>query len=85
RRNLPFRQAHGVVGRIVAHCQEKNCELVDLALTELQQFSDLIDADVYGFLSVDGSVNSRLSAGGTGRARVEEALAQVERMLGMEP
>ena len=83
RRNMPFRQAHGVVGRIVAFCQERSCELIDLTLAELRQFSGLIDADVFAVLSVDGSVSSRLSAGGTGRARVEEALAQVERLLGM--
>ena len=83
RRNMPFRQAHGVAGRIVALCQERDCELADLTLAELRHFSDLIEADIFAVLSVDGSVNSRLSAGGTGRARVEEALAGVERALGI--
>jgi argininosuccinate lyase len=83
RRNMPFREAHGVVGRVVAFCQERNCELVDLTLAELQSFSALIETDVYGVLSVEGSVNSRVSAGGTGRARVEEALSRVEQLLGM--
>jgi argininosuccinate lyase len=81
-RNLPFRQAHGVAGRIVAFCQERGCELADLSLTELQSFSDLIEADIFEVLSVDGSVNSRVSAGGTGRTRVEEALQRVEQLLG---
>ena len=40
RRNLPFREAHGVAGRIVAHCQQRDCELVDLELAELRQFSE---------------------------------------------
>ncbi|MGD9947243.1 MAG: argininosuccinate lyase [Desulfobulbus sp.] len=82
KRNLPFRQAHGVVGRIVALCQERDCELVDLTLAEMQQFSDLIEADIYEVLSVDGSINSRVSAGGTARVRVEEALERVEQQLG---
>ena len=82
RRNMPFRQAHGVAGRIVAFCQDRGCELADLALTELQQFSELIQADVFEILTVDGSVNSRLSAGGTARIRVEEALIRVEHCLG---
>ncbi|MDD2463904.1 MAG: argininosuccinate lyase [Desulfobulbus sp.] len=81
KRNMPFRQAHGVVGRIVALCQERDCELIDLPLAELQQFSDLIEVDVFEVLSVDGSINSRLSAGGTARVRVEEALARVEQQL----
>ena len=83
RRNMPFRQAHGVVGRIVAFCQERDCELVDLTLAELRQFSELINADIYEVLSVDGSVNSRVSPGGTSRIRVEEALEKVEQCLGI--
>lgn len=83
KRNMPFRQAHGVVGRIVALCQERDCELIDLNLNELRQFSELIEADIFAVLSVDGSINSRLSAGGTARVRVEEALQLVEQQLGM--
>jgi argininosuccinate lyase len=83
KRNLPFRQAHGVVGRIVALCQQRDCELIDLSLDELRQFSDLIEADIFTVLSVDGSINSRLSDGGTAQVRVEEALARVEQQLGM--
>ena len=83
RRNMPFRQAHGVVGRVVAHCQERDCELIDLTLDELRRFSELIEADVFAVLTVDGSVNSRLSAGGTSQKRVEEALAEAETHLGM--
>ncbi len=83
RRNMPFRQAHGVVGRIVALCQERDCELVDLTLAELQGFSVLIEADIFAVLSVEGSVNSRVSAGGTAGVRVAEALDKVEQFLGI--
>ena len=85
RRNLPFREAHGVAGRIVAHCQQRDCELVDLELAELRQFSELNEADVFAILSVDGSVNSRTSAGGTAAVRVREALEKAEQTLGMQP
>ncbi|MBV5317421.1 MAG: argininosuccinate lyase [Desulfobulbaceae bacterium] len=83
RRNMPFRQAHGVVGRIVALCQERDCELVDLTLAELQGFSELIEADIFAVLSVEGSVNSRVSAGGTAGVRVAEALEKAEQFLGI--
>ena len=83
RRNLPFRQAHGVVGRIVALCQERKCELVDLSLAELREFSELIESDIFAVLSVEGSVNSRTSAGGTSGVRVEEALQKAEKFLGL--
>ncbi|MBM9613687.1 argininosuccinate lyase [Desulfobulbus rhabdoformis] len=84
KRNMPFRQAHGVVGRIVALCQERDCELIDLSLAELQEHSELIEADIFEVLSVEGSINSRLSAGGTAQIRVEEALTRVEQQLGMQ-
>ncbi len=82
-KGMPFRQAHSVVGRVVAHCQERRCELVDLALADLRDFSALIEADVFAVLSVDGSVNSRVSAGGTAGVRVREALEKAEQQLGM--
>ena len=83
RKNMPFRQAHGVVGQIVAHCQDRDMELVDLTLAELKTFSDVIDDDVHECLTVEGSVNSRVSAGGTATVRVEEALQSAEQKLGI--
>ncbi len=83
KKNIPFRQAHGVVGRIVALCQQRGIELIDLTLDELQQFSDQIEADIFDVLSVEGSVNSRTSAGGTAGVRVKEALERAEQQLGI--
>lgn len=83
RRQMPFRQAHSVAGRVVALCQERHCELTELSLAELKGFSDLIEADIFAVLTVDGSVNSRISEGGTAGIRVEEALVVVEQKLGI--
>jgi argininosuccinate lyase len=83
KKNMPFRQAHGVVGRIVALCQERNIELTELTLAELQQFSARIEADIFDVLSVEGSVDSRTSAGGTAGVRVAEALERAEQQLGI--
>jgi argininosuccinate lyase len=83
KKNMPFRQAHGVVGRIVALCQKRGIELTELTLDELQQFSDLIEADIFDVLTVEGSVDSRTSAGGTAGVRVQEALERVELQLGI--
>ena len=82
-KNVPFREAHGIVGRAVAYCLEKGCELPDLNLEELTGFSEVIGKDVYEVLSVEGSVNSRISTGGTALVRVEEAVGAAEKMLGM--
>jgi argininosuccinate lyase len=83
KKNLPFRQAHRVVGEIVALCQERGIELTELSLAELRQFSELIEEDVFAVLTVEGSVNSRVSAGGTAGVRVAEALARAEQQLGI--
>ncbi|MFW2365197.1 MAG: argininosuccinate lyase [Desulforhopalus sp.] len=82
-KNVPFREAHGIVGRAVAYCVEHGRELPDLSLAELTQFSEVIGKDVYEVLSVEGSVNSRISTGGTGIERVEEALNAAEKQLGI--
>ena len=85
KKNLPFRQAHGVAGRIVARAQELGRELHELPLDELRAASPLIGADIFDSLSTEGSVNSRVSLGGTAASRVEAALNLVEQELGMEP
>ncbi len=80
-KDVPFREAHGIVGRVVVYCLEKGCELENLTVDELIQFSKAIDKDVFEVLSVDGSVNSRISIGGTSLQRVEEAIAEAEKQL----
>jgi argininosuccinate lyase len=85
RKNIPFRKAHEIVGRTVAYCIKQGKELAALKLTELRQFSDQIEDDVFPVLSVQGSVNSRTSAGGTAAIRVAEALGVAEKSLGLMP
>ncbi|MDW6026108.1 argininosuccinate lyase [Mesorhizobium sp. BAC0120] len=62
---LPFREAHHVTGRAVALAEEKNLPLEKLSLDELKGISPAITADVYSVLSVENSVKSRTSFGGT--------------------
>jgi argininosuccinate lyase len=75
---LPFREAHEVVGRIVRKCVEKGVELDTLTTQDLKSFSGYF-ADDYHVPSVDDSVRSRVSYGGTApeavRRQIEEARA----------
>lgn len=82
-KGLPFRKAHAVVGSAVAFCCEHRKELEEMSLDELRSFSELIEEDVRAVLTVEGSVNSRKSIGGTAASRVEEALRQAEKSLGI--
>ena len=65
------------------HCIDRGCELVDLTVQDMQQFSPVIEKDVYEVISIDGSVQSRISTGGTSLQRVEEALRAAEKQVGI--
>ena len=73
RKSLPFRDAHEVVGRAVSHCVEQELDLDELSIDTLQQFSSLIEEDVYEVLTIEGSVRARDHVGGTAPQRVREA------------
>lgn len=83
RQDIPFRQAHAIVGKTVAYCLAQDKDLPNLSLDELRQFSPVINDDVFSVLTVEGSVNSRLSTGGTALQRVTEAVARAEEKLGI--
>jgi argininosuccinate lyase len=71
---LPFREAHHVTGRAVKRAEELGLSLDALPLEELQQVDARIDARVYDVLSVDASVASRTSFGGTAPDNVRAAI-----------
>jgi argininosuccinate lyase len=79
---LAFRDAHHITGAIVQRAETRGCDLADLPLAEMQAVEARITQDVFEVLSVDASVRSRTSAGGTAPARVREAAAAArERFL----
>jgi argininosuccinate lyase len=83
KKNVPFRQAHAIVGKAVGFCIENGKELTDLTLEELREFSDAIAEDVCQVLGTKGSVDSRNTAGGTGTEQVLQALEKAETDLGL--
>ncbi|HYE48334.1 MAG TPA: argininosuccinate lyase [Azospirillaceae bacterium] len=79
---LPFREAHHVTGRVVKLAEERGCGLSDLPIEAMRGIDPRITAEVYAVLSVEASVESRTSLGGTAPARVREAAAAAkERFL----
>ncbi|MGV1100898.1 argininosuccinate lyase [Thiovibrio sp. JS02] len=82
-KNIPFRQAHAIVGRTVAYAIGKGKELTALSLKELKKFSEVIEEDVFTVLSIEGSVASRVSPGGTSGRMVAKALKKAEKELGI--
>ena len=72
---IPFREAHHITGRAVAAAEAKGVRLDQLELSELQAIDGRIDTRVFDVLTVDASVASRMSFGGTAPARVRAAIA----------
>lgn len=72
---IPFREAHHITGRAVAKAEAGGIRLDQLPIDALKEIDARIDERVYGVLSVDASVNSRTSFGGTAPARVRAAIA----------
>ena len=72
--NLPFRQAHHATGAIVALAEKKSCRLDELSLGDMQSILPEITGDVFDVLTVDHSVASRTSLGGTAPDLVANAV-----------
>ncbi len=73
--DMPFRDAHGATGRLVAVAETSGVALADLTLAQLQTVEPRITAGIYDVLTVDASVASRVSYGGTAPDRVRAAVA----------
>ena len=79
---MPFRAAHHVVGRLVKMAEAKGCDLSGLSLAEMQLVEKRLTRAVFRVLTLDYSVGSRRSFGGTAPANVRRAIAQArERFL----
>jgi argininosuccinate lyase len=80
---IPFRDAHHITGRAVKLAEDQGVKLHELTLTELQDIDGRITADVYGVLTVQASVASRTSTGGTAPVQVKLRIADAKAALGM--
>jgi argininosuccinate lyase len=81
KKGLPFRDAHEAVARATRACELKGCDLSELPLAELQAFSPLVAADVFGVLTVEGSLAARNHFGGTAPAQVRAAIERARQRL----
>ncbi|MDX2477163.1 MAG: argininosuccinate lyase [Gammaproteobacteria bacterium] len=77
RKDIPFRDAHEIVGKAVQAAEQAGCDLSDMPIEALQQFSREIDSDVYDVLTLEGSVRARDHVGGTAPDQVLAAISKV--------
>jgi argininosuccinate lyase len=83
RKGLPFREAHEITGRAVAHCVEHGCELHELSLETLRAFSSIICDDIFAVLDPATSIELKRSAGSTAPVEVRGQLERWRVVLGI--
>lgn len=72
---VPFRDAHGIVGRLVLHCIEKNIALDDMTLKEYKAISPVFEEDIYEAISMETCVNKRMTIGAPSKTAMEQVIA----------
>ncbi|MBL4763870.1 MAG: argininosuccinate lyase [Colwellia sp.] len=77
-KDIPFREAHHIVGEVVLAAIEADHALEEFSLTQLQKFSDKIEQDVYQHLTIESCLDKRMALGGTSRTQVQKALADIQ-------
>ena len=78
---VPFRDAHGIVGRLVLYCIEQKKALDDLTLEEYRAISPVFEKDIYEAIALETCVNKRLTAGAPGKAAMEQAIRSCREYL----
>ena len=82
--NVPFRQAHKIVGEIVSYCENKNIAIDDMSLDEFHNFSKIFGDDILSEITIENCVNKRNSFGGTSVKNVEMQIENAKKFLDVE-
>lgn len=78
---VPFRDAHGIVGRLVLYCLEKQIALDDMSLEEFKAISPVFEEDIYDAISMKTCVETRNTIGAPGKAAMENVIRAEEEYL----
>ena len=80
-KGVPFRDAHGITGKLVLHCIERGCAIDELSIEDLQSFSQVFEADVFDAISLKTCVEKRLTHGAPGAEAMEAVIGAHETFL----
>lgn len=80
-KGVPFRDAHGIIGRLVLYCIEKNTSIDALSIEELKTISPVFEADVYEAISLKTCVEKRLTIGAPGQKVMQEVIQRNKEFL----
>ncbi|WP_274967865.1 argininosuccinate lyase [Succinimonas amylolytica] len=80
-KGIPFREAHGIVGKAVVYAISQDKPLEELTVAEFHKFSDVISDDVYPLLQIESILSKRSARGGVNLSRISEAVSLMEKEL----
>ena len=80
-KGVPFRDAHGIIGRLVLYCIEKDTSIDALSLEELRSISDKFDEDIYDAISLKTCVEKRLTVGAPGAEMMKQVIEKNKEYL----
>ena len=80
-RGVAFRDAHGIIGKLVLYCIDRNCCIEDLTIEELKSISPVFEEDVYEKISLKTCVEKRLTVGAPGEEAMKKAIQEQKEFL----
>ncbi|OCL27295.1 argininosuccinate lyase [Orenia metallireducens] len=83
-KNIPFREAHEIVGKSVFYCIENNKKLSELTMEEWQNFSEVFSDDIYHAIAIETCVDARNTIGGPAREEIERVIKQERNLLAID-
>ncbi len=81
KKGLPFRDAHAVVGKMVAYCLDKDTVIDSLSMDEFKTFSDIFEDDVYDAISLETCVNMRKIPGGPAKDTMKKVIEDYKKLF----
>lgn len=78
---VPFRDAHGIIGKLVLYCIDNNKSLSELSLSEYKAISPVFEEDIYNAVSMETCVEKRNTIGAPGPKAMEEVIAIYEKYI----
>lgn len=81
RKGLPFRKAHHITGKLISYCISKNKDIGSLSLKEFKSFSDLFSNDIYNYITLERSINNKISEGSTSEREILKNIKRLKQII----
>jgi argininosuccinate lyase len=75
-KGMPFREAHGIVGKIVGECERKGKLLNELSLKDLKKYSPIFNTDVFSYMDLENALNTRKTKGAASFKEVARQISE---------